>query len=418
MAPLIRLLVAVGFALLLTAATALVLHLVFRALARRGRWAAVLSRRTKHPTRTVVLVAFLWTAFASSIRPDARLYPWRDDVTHGFLIVTIAAGAWLACELAIFLEDLGLHRYRVDVPDNRVARRIRTQVLIIRRLTVVVVVVIAVGSILLTFRGIEAAGASVLASAGLISVIAGIAAQSTLGNVFAGMQLAFSGAVRVDDVVVVEQQWGRIEEITLTYVVVHLWDDRRFMLPSTYFTTTPFENWTRTSSELLGSVDFDLDWRVSPGQMRTELDRILVTTDLWDGRTKVLQVTDAVNGLVHVRILVTAHDAPGLFDLRCYVREEMIAWIQRTHPDALPLQRVMMVDPTPDRPRSRREPSTATSSALFGGDEGSDRAALFTGPIQTSGIRPDQIPPADAAWQRTRRAPHDPRDASGPAAGP
>jgi small-conductance mechanosensitive channel len=389
---LISLLVAVGVALIVTAVVSLVLAVVIRSIARHERWAAVLSRRAKHATRTVLLVAFLWTAFASSIPRDATRYPWRDDVTHVFLIVTIGVGCWLACELAIFLEDLGLHRYRVDVPDNRVARRVRTQVIVIRRLTVAVLVVIAVGAILLTFPGVEAAGASVLASAGLISVIAGLAAQSTLGNVFAGMQLAFSGSIRVDDVVVVETQWGRIEEITLTYVVVHLWDDRRMVLPSTYFTSTPFENWTRTNSELLGSVDFDLDWRVRPGDMRIEMDRILAGTDLWDGRVKVLQVTDAVNGLVHVRILATAHDAPGLFDLRCLIREEMIAWIQRTHPDALPLQRVMMVDAADaQEPARRGEPSTATSSALFTGEE-HVRGDLFTGPIQTAGIPRDQIP--------------------------
>jgi small-conductance mechanosensitive channel len=379
---LLRLLIAIGFALLVTAAAALVLHLVFRAVARRTRWAAVLSRRTKHPTRTMLLVALVWAAFASSIPRDADAYPWRDEVSHTFLIVTIGVGTWLACEIAIVLESLGLHRYRVDVPDNRVARRIRTQVLVLRRLTVAVLVIIGVGAILLTFPGVEAAGASVLASAGLISVIAGLAAQSTLGNVFAGMQLAFSGSIRVDDVVVVEQQWGRIEEITLTYVVVHLWDDRRFVLPSTYFTSTPFENWTRTNSELLGAVEFDLDWRVRPGEMRAELERILDRTELWDRRVQVLQVTDAVQGFVHVRVLVTAHDAPSLFDLRCYVREELVGWIQRTHPDAQPVQRVLMVDEVA-APR-RRTASTASSSALFTPDQ--QDGALFTGPISTSGI--------------------------------
>ncbi|MBF4591123.1 mechanosensitive ion channel family protein [Curtobacterium sp. VKM Ac-1395] len=385
---LIRLLVAVGSALLVTAVVALVLHLVFRALGRRERWAASLSRRSRHATRTMLLVALLWVAFASTI-PDTDRYPWRDAVSHVFLVATIGVGTWLACVLAVFLESLGLHKYRVDVPDNRVARRIRTQVLILRRLTVAVLVIIGVGAILLTFPGVEAAGASVLASAGLISVIAGLAAQSTLGNVFAGMQLAFSGSIRVDDVVVVEQQWGRIEEITLTYVVVHLWDDRRFVLPSTYFTSTPFENWTRTSSELLGAVEFDLDWRVSPAEMRTELDRILETSTIWDRRTKVLQVTDAVGGMVRVRILVTAPDAGGLFDLRCYVREEMVDWLQRTHPDALPVQRVQLAEPA--APARRRSRSSEGDASLFG--EGDERAALFTGPIQTSDIRASDVPP-------------------------
>jgi small-conductance mechanosensitive channel len=386
---LLRLLVATGVALLTTAAAALVLHLALRAIARRERWAGVLSRRAKHPFRTELLVVLLWVAWVTSVpnRPDD--FPWRAPVSHGFLIATIAAGTWLACQIAIFLEDLGLHRFRIDVPDNRQARRIRTQVLVIRRLTVAVLVIIGVGAILLTFPGVEAAGASVLASAGLISVIAGLAAQSTLGNVFAGMQLAFSGSIRVDDVVVVEQQWGRIEEITLTYVVVHLWDDRRFVLPSTYFTSTPFENWTRTNSELLGAVEFDLDWRVRPGEMRAELDRILDRTELWDRRVKVLQVTDAVQGSVRVRVLATSHDAPSLFDLRCYIREELVDWIQRTHPDALPVQRVLMVDEVA-APR-RRAASTAADSALFTPDQ-DDRAALFTGPIQTSDVRASDVP--------------------------
>ncbi len=137
-----------------------------------------------------------------------------------------------------------------------------------------------------------------------MSIIAGVAAQSTLGNVIAGVQLAFSGAIRVDDVVVADGQWGRIEEITLTYVVVHVWDDRRLVLPSTWFTTTPFENWTRTSSQLMQAVEFDLDFRVDPQAMREALHEILGRTNLWDGRTAVLQVTDAIGGYVHVRILL------------------------------------------------------------------------------------------------------------------
>ncbi len=183
---------------------------------------------------------------------------------------------------------------------------------------------------------------------------------------------------------------GRIEEITLTYVVVHLWDDRRFVLPSTYFTSTPFENWTRTNSELLGAVEFDLDWRINPTEMRAELDRILATSSIWDGRTKVLQVTDAVGGMVRVRILVTAPDAGGLFDLRCYVREEMVEWVQREHPEALPRQRVQVAQG--DEATARRRPRTdEQDTALF--REGDERAALFTGPIQTSGIRPEAVPP-------------------------
>jgi hypothetical protein len=247
-----------------------------------------------------------------------------------------------------------------------------------------VIVVIAVGGILLTFPGAQAVGTSVLASAGLVSIIAGLAAQSTLANVFAGMQIAFSDAVRVDDVVIVENEWGRIEEITLTYVVVHIWDDRRMVLPSTYFTSKPFQNWTRRNSELLGSVEFDLDWRVTPAEMRTELERILARTDLWDERVSVLQVTDAVGGYVRVRILVTAVDAPTLFDLRCFIREEMIAWLYRTSPQSIPRTRVNLTEPETDISRPGKE-GDADAAGLFHGDTGAEgRASMFTGPIRVA----------------------------------
>ncbi|MFF1876233.1 mechanosensitive ion channel family protein, partial [Kitasatospora herbaricolor] len=311
--------IAVLAAVVITAVASVIL----RATARRRAWAQLLIKRARIPFRCFLLVVVLWIAVAISLPRDVPA-GWREAIHHTFLIFAIASGTWFAAALAVFVEDLGLSRYRLDVPDNRYARRVRTQVLIVRRLTVVAAVVIGLGAILLTFPALQAAGASILASAGVIGIIAGVAAQSSLSNLFAGLQLAFSDAIRIDDVVVVEQQWGTIEEITLTYVVVHIWDDRRLVLPSNYFTTKPFENWTRQHSELLGSVEFDLDWRVSPGGMRSELNRVLASTDLWDGRTGVLQVTDAVAGFVRVRVLVTARDAPTLFDLRCLVRERLI----------------------------------------------------------------------------------------------
>jgi small-conductance mechanosensitive channel len=363
-------------AVIITAIAALSLRLA----ARRTLWARRLIARSRIPFRVLLVWVMFWVAF-TLYAPEFRA---QAAIAHLFLIVTIALSAWFACSLAIFFEDLWLHKYRVDVPDNRVARRVRTQVLIIRRLTVVTTVVIALGAILLTFPGASAAGASLLASAGLISIIAGLAAQSTLANVFAGMQLAFSGAIRVDDVVIVEGEWGRIEEITLTYVVVHIWDDRRMVVPSTYFTTTPFENWTRRNSELLGSVEFDLDWRVTPAQMRLELHRVLEATELWDQRVGVLQVTDAVGGMVRVRILVSALDAGKLFDLRCLVREELINWLHETSPQSIPRSRVQLVEAEPElrRARGRRTDGSAGESALFSGDE-AGRGEQFTGPIET-----------------------------------
>ncbi|MGA1835479.1 mechanosensitive ion channel domain-containing protein [Herbiconiux sp. 11R-BC] len=373
--------IAAALALVLALAVTALVALIVRLAARKTKWPNALIRRARVPFRLFLLVVFLWSAVSVTL-PDGD---WLPAVNQAFLIVTIAIGAWLLCALVLFLEDVALVRYTIDRPDNRIARRLRTQVLILRRLAMVVVVVLALGAILLTFPGAQAVGTSVLASAGLVSIIAGLAAQSTLGNVFAGMQIAFSDAVRVDDVVIVEGEWGRIEEITLTYVVVHIWDDRRMVLPSTYFTSKPFQNWTRRNSELLGSVEFDLDWRVTPGEMRSELERVLARTELWDQRVSVLQVTDAVGGFVRVRILVTAVDAPTLFDLRCFIREEMIAWLYRSSPQSIPRQRVRVIDEEPDIAR-RAHAGDPDASGLFHGDRDADRrATLFTGPIETAG---------------------------------
>jgi hypothetical protein len=154
--------------------------------------------------------------------------------------------------------------------------------------------------------------------------------------VFAGLQIAFSGAIRLDDVVIVESEWGRIEEITLTYLVVHLWDDRRLVMPTSYFMAKPFENWTREQAALMGTVELDLDWSVDTDAMREELSDILSDTGMWDGRANVLQVIDATNGVVRVRALVSAKDAPTLWDLRCLVRERLVNWIQNHEPDSRP----------------------------------------------------------------------------------
>jgi len=349
--------------------------------ARRREWPKALISRARHPFRLFALIVALWAATHVAF-PERD---WVDTITHGLLIAAIAIGAWFVGAIVSFAISLGMARYRIDIPDNKVARRMQTQLAIVRRLAVVIITILAIGAILLTFPGVQAVGTSVLASAGLVSIIAGLAAQSTLANVFAGIQLAFSDAIRVDDVVIVEGEWGKIEEITLTYVVVHIWDDRRMVLPSTWFTSKPFQNWTRNTSELLGSVEFDLDWFVSIAAMRDELDRILERTAIWDGRASVLQVTDAVGGMVRVRILVTAIDAPTLFDLRCAIREELVEWIQRQSA-GLPRQRVEIVE-------AAARPTAASHTepiGLFTGTlEAQERATVFTSSI------PIQKAPAD-----------------------
>jgi small-conductance mechanosensitive channel len=362
--------IALVAAVLAIAITAIITH----GASKRRDWARLLVSKVRYPYRLLLIVVALWIASTFTF-PDSI---WGRRVDHAFLIATIVLATWLIGALLGYGLGLAVVRYDTAVPDNRVARRAQTQILIVRRLLVVVIVIVGAASVLLTFPSVQAIGTSLLASAGVVSIIAGLAAQSTLGNVFAGVQLAFSDAIRVEDVVVVNAEWGRIEEITLTYIVVHIWDDRRLVVPSTYFTSNPFENWTRTSSQLLGEVDFDLDWRVSMAAMREQLAVILKSTSNWDGRTQVLQVTDAVGGYVHVRILVSAKDSPTLFDLRCFVREAMVDWVQQHNPQTMPRTRVSINDEEA-KPRRKAAPKT-DQIGLFTGGDGKQRASEFTAP--------------------------------------
>ena len=336
--------IALGIAVLITLAAVLLLGgvtaIVMRLIARRhpGIYEALAPVRRRF--RVLLIIVGLW-ASAMIVLPEGGL---RVVVGHVFVVLALAAAGWLLGALLNLALDRTLTRYPMDVADNNVARRVRTQVIVLRRLGHAIIAILTVGAILLTFPGAQALGASLLASAGLVSVVAGIAAQSALANVFAGMQLAFSDAIRVDDVVVVADEWGRIEEITLTYVVVATWDQRRLVLPSTYFTSTPFENWTKSGSALLGGVEFDLDWRVSTSGMRDELARILSNTDLWDGRSSNVQVTGATGGLVRVRVMVSAANAGALWDLRCHVREKIVDWAQSKSASSMPRTRVLMLE--------------------------------------------------------------------------
>lgn len=312
--------------------------------------------------------------------------PWRRVVDHILLIAIIVSAAWLAAAVLLVVESLVLSRYNMDVADNQRIRRLRTQITLARRIFVTVIVILALGIALLTFPEVRALGAGLLASAGLLSIVAGLAAQTSLVNIFAGIQLAFGDAIRVDDVVVVEGEWGRIEEITMMYVVVHIWDDRRLILPSTYFTTTPFQNWTRRQSAVMGTVELDLDWRIPLEEMRAQLKSILASTELWDGRVGVLQVTDAVGGLIRARILVSAADSAALFDLRCLVREEMVLFLQAEHPSSLPHQRWEGAPPDPRR-HPHRDPIRHRDEAeqLFSGSIAAvERSKAFTGPEESS----------------------------------
>jgi hypothetical protein len=330
-----------------------------------------IAELTRMPLRAALVV------FGSSIAVQRTSHPhdsWRGWLDHTLLILLIAAHTWLLASLVLVAERRAIARYGGgddEISDaDRIWRRVRTQVTVLRRLAIAIVVILGSAAILMTFPRFSDIGTTVFASAGVLSVVAGLAAQTSLGAVFAGMQIAFSGAIRVGDVVQLEngQWWGRIEEITLSYVVVRLWDERRLVLPCTYFTTEPFENWTRSATEIMGAVEFDVDFSVPFAEMRAELDRLLAESDLWDGRRGVLQVTDAVGGVVRVRIVVSAPNAGALFDLRCAVREGMVNWVQ--HNRVLPTQRIEAAETSTDVEPRRNDGDGETKrvgASLFSG---------------------------------------------------
>jgi small-conductance mechanosensitive channel len=225
------------------------------------------------------------------------------------------------------------------VTDNLAARRIATQVQVMRRVVGVIVAILALSLMLLTFPGAQAIGTSMLASAGLAGLVVGMAMRPTLSNLVAGIQIALTQPMRLEDAVIVENEWGWIEEITSTYVVVRLWDWRRMVLPLTYFIEHPFQNWTRQTATLIGSVYLYLDYTAPLDALRRELERLVHSTDKWYGGVCVLQVSDARERVIEVRALADAKDAGTAWDLRCLIREGLISYLQKNYPAALPKTR-------------------------------------------------------------------------------
>jgi small-conductance mechanosensitive channel len=329
----------IGVAVAAALVAALIGELIALGVRRMGRKHEILATLAQRGRRP--LAGFMATLAAQiALQIYSTAADWREPTFFVLNLLTVAFGAGLAVVAANVVQDVLLLRYRIDVADNRRQRQRRTQVQLVKRVVVAVIIVVAAASMLLTIPGAEGVGTSVLASAGLLSVVAGLAAQTSLANVFAGLQIAFTDGIRVDDVVVVEDEWGNIEDITLTYVVVKLWDQRRLILPSTYFTTTPFANWTRKSSDIIGAVEFDVDWAVPVEQIRSHAEDFVRNHPLFNGEVFVLQVTDATNSAVRLRVLVSANSGGELFDLRCAVREELVGLLRREHPDALPKVRL------------------------------------------------------------------------------
>jgi small-conductance mechanosensitive channel len=254
--------------------------------------------------------------------------------------VLIGGVAFVLLELLNAAEAAMLKQYRLDVADNLEARKIHTQVRVLKRAAVVIVGIVTLASVLMIFEPVRQLGTSILASAGIAGIIVGLAAQRSIATLLAGFQIAITQPIRIDDVVIVEGEWGQVEDITLTYVVVRIWDLRRLVVPITYFIERPFQNWTRRSADILGSVFLQVDYTVPVQEIREELDRILKASSRWDGKVNVLQVTEVRERTLELRALASAKDASLAWDLRCEVREKLIDFIRERHPGCLPQVRI------------------------------------------------------------------------------
>ena len=325
----------------------IVVSVLLSALARKAlskaATASSILARVRRPGHFTFAAWGAWAGLGIALI-NPHLSEWNGTsittfLMHVLLIVALACLTWMAYAAAWVFEDAA--KARQDSDQGR-SRRFETQAQVLRRLTQSLVVVVGAVAIIGTFEVARQAMTTVLASAGVISVIAGLAAQQTLGNVFAGLQLAFTDAIRVGDVVVAgdKHETGSVEEITLSYVVVRIWDERRLIIPSRYFTQTPFENWTRRAAAQLGTVELKLDWSAPMTLIRTKVEQLLTATDLWDGRTWGVQITDSDEYTVTVRVLVSAKNSGHLSDLRAYIREQLISWIVTEEPWARPAQRI------------------------------------------------------------------------------
>jgi small-conductance mechanosensitive channel len=303
---------------------------------RQSTFAAAVVRRTRRPAAYIFpLLAIL------IVTPQLDLPPaWTTPAEHLTGLLTIAALAWTLIATIRLWGDIVIARHRIDVEDNLLARQLGTRVDILTRITVTIVILIATGMGLMTFPEIRALGTTLLASAGLVGIVAGLAARPLFENLVAGIELALTQPIRIDDVVIVEQQFGRIEEIHSTYVVIRLWDLRRMVVPLVYFINTPFENWTRRTANLIGEVFVFADWTLDVEALRAEVPNIVARSPLWDKQVQVVQVTDVTERAVQVRTLVSARNSSELFDLRCFVREAIVAYIRDHQPDAMPKLRV------------------------------------------------------------------------------
>lgn len=255
-------------------------------------------------------------------------------------ILSISTSSWIIIEIVRILKNNLLKKFDLASEDNLESRKLHTQINLLEKVIIFIIIIITIGLILLSIDSIKEIGIGIFASAGVVGIIVGLSAQKIVGATLAGIQIAITQPFRIDDAVVVEGEWGWIEEINLTYVVVRIWDKRRLVLPSSYFLEKPFQNWTRTTADITGSVFIYTDYTMPIEPLRNELTRLLEETSLWDKKVNVLQVTDTKESHMELRILVSAKNSPTAWDLRVLIREKMIEFIQKNYPESLPKTRV------------------------------------------------------------------------------
>ena len=330
----------VGAAIVALLLHAALLWLARRFMAERQTFLRTVLAATKGPTRLGLVLVALALAL-----PTTPLASATADILARLLgLVTICLLGWVALTALHIGADLYLRRFRLDLADNLLARKHVTQVRVFERVLEVVIVLVTIGFALMTFDAVRQYGVTLFASAGVAGIIAGLAARPVLSNFFAGVQLAVAQPIRIDDAVIVENESGNIEEITFSYVVVKLWDLRRMVVPLSYFIEKPFQNWTRTGGELIGSVFLYVDHTAPVEAIRNRLAEIVGQSKLWNGKVASLQVSDCKETTIELRALVSADNASALWDLRCDVREKLIDFLQREFPTALPRRRYEAVE--------------------------------------------------------------------------
>lgn len=341
----IQLAVATAVLLGFAAVALFVIWLGVKLASRRVVWLQAAYADIRPRLRFLILSVAVLLGVSSVDLPQEL---WWVISTRALSILSILAAGFLVQEIVNYAVGRFITRFEDADQTDAETRRITTQLRLIRRLANAIIALVTIGIALFTFPQVQALGAGILASAGILSVIGGLAAQAVLGNLFAGIQLAFSNAIRVGDVVVVEGEWGTIGEITLSYVVVYIWDERRLIVPSTYFTQNPFETWTRKSPKVFGVVAMDLDWDVPVARVREEFHSFIQQSPLWDQRVASCQVTNSTGGYVTVRFVASAENSSKQWDLRCAIREHMVEWVRTSYPESLPRTRVEISQPSSD----------------------------------------------------------------------